>query len=552
MPRDRQPPFIVRWLLVLAVLASAGHGAAAGAACGAPGTTSIAAIRGIDDVPVAPGQPVVVEATVTASFPGEAGLNGFYLQSGEPPAGIFVYAPGLAPEAAPRRHERWRIRAHTGRYRGRIQLERPESMQPCGAREIRPTVLDATRPDAYDRLQDRLVILRGPLHVAEVYNLRRYGSLALARGGRPFHPNNGVAGGRRLDLLLDDGSYRRDPRPIPHTDSAGVRRAGDRVGDITGILSRAFGRWRIHPVEDPLFVADNPRPPPPPAHAGLRVMQLNLHNYFIDRGARGPRTRAGFLRQREGLRRAVQDLDADLLVLHELQNDPAAVEDLLALLNAGQPPSKHYRPTLGARSDAVIRSVMLYRPARLTLAERQRHVDAVHPRDPVAGRFVTDSGAVLRVVAAHFKSRGGCPQAGDTDRGEGCWAQRRLAQSDALIDWLDAGQAPTARAAVPTLVLADFNAYPRESAIQAWRRAGFVDLVAGALPAGQRYTYNYRGLAGYLDHALATPSLVARLQAVHVWHINADEPADPARTADGVWRSSDHDPLVVDLDWPMP
>ncbi len=525
---------------------------AASMACGEPGTTSINRVRGLDGPPVAEGKPVVVEATVTASFPGDHGLDGFYLQSGQPAAGIFVYAPDIDAQDAPRPGERWRVEAYTGRYRGQIQLEMLESRRFCGAGEVHPAVLDPGSPDVHPGLRDRLVTIRGPLHVAEVYNLGRYGSLALARGGRPFHPNNGVNGGRRLDLLLDDGSYRRDPRPVPHTDPAGVRRAGDRVGDVTGILAHAFGRWRIHPVTEPEFAPGNPRPPAPPASTGLRALQLNLRNYFTDREGRGPSTEAGFSRQRERLRQVIRRLDADLLALHEIQNHPAAVDDLLALLNAGQPPAKHYRQTLAARSDAVIRSVLLYRPQRLTLADSDRHVASVHPRDPVTGRFRTESGGLLRIVAAHFKSRGGCPDAGDIDRGEGCWAERRLHQSRALMDWLAETQASEGGVAAPTLILADFNAYAQEAAITVWREAGFIDLLARAVPPDQRYTYNYRGLAGYLDHALATSSLLSRLDGVHVWHINADEPAYLAGEASDIWRSSDHDPMVIDLDWPVP
>ena len=552
--RPPTAPVVWRLLVIAAVLISAVSGIALAAptTCDEAATTSIARIRGLDGTPVAEGEAVTVEATVTASFPGDRGLNGFYLQSRQPAAAIFVYAPDLDARNAPRPGERWRVEAHTGRYREQIQLERLESTRFCGTGEVRPAVLDPDRPDAYPGLRDRLVTIRGPLHVAEVYNLGRYGSLALARGGRPFHPNNGVEAGRRIDLLLDDGSYRRDPRPVPHTDAAGVRRAGDRVGPITGILAHAFGRWRIHPVTDPDFVAANPRPPAPPAHAGVRAMQLNLRNYFIDREGRGPPTEAGFARQRERLRQVIRRLDADLLVLHEIQNHPAAVEDLLTVLNAGQPPAKRYRQTLDARSKAAIRSVLLYRPQRLVRVNSGRQVADVHPRDPVTGRFRADSGEVLRVVAAHFKSRGGCPDTGDTDRGSGCWAERRLHQSRVLIDWLDETQPSEGGAAVPTLILADFNAYAREAAITAWRDAGFVDLLARELPPDQRYTYNYRGLAGYLDHALATPSLLSRLDGVHVWHINADEPAYLGREAAGIWRSSDHDPMVVDLDWSVP
>ena len=38
------------------------------------------------------------------------------------------------------------------------------------------------------------------------------------------------------------------------------------------------------------------------------------------------------------------------------------------------------------------------------------------------------------------------------------------------------------------------------------------------------YSYVFDGQAGYLDHALANPSLLAQVTGVADWHINADEP----------------------------
>ena len=74
------------------------------------------------------------------------------------------------------------------------------------------------------------------------------------------------------------------------------------------------------------------------------------------------------------------------------------------------------------------------------------------------------------------------------------------------------------------------------------------------------------GQAGYLDHALASPSLTRQVQSASIWHINADEPRcldynDDIRDADewlgsinpayvynpDAYRSSDHDPVLVCL-----
>ncbi|AGY92303.1 hypothetical protein SPICUR_06690 [Spiribacter curvatus] len=540
------------WLVAAFVMAMPGMAVAAtDPSCGAPGTTSLADVRGLNGSAVAEGREIEVEAVVSARFPGDQGLNGFYLAADEPAAGLFVYAPDLSPAAMPERDERWRIRARSGRYRGHVQLERIVSMVHCGSGTATPATLKPGNDPAYARLQDRLVRIDGPLSVAEVYNLGRYGTLRLARGERPFHPNNGGIGGQRLDLLIDDGSYQRDPRPIPHTDS-GVRRAGDRVESVTGILTRAFGRWRIHPTQPPAFRATNPRPDVPPRAAGIRAVHLNLHNYFTDRDGRGARTESAFQRQRARLRRFVRALDADLLALHEIENNPATMENLIALLNDGASESEAYRRSVRGRSEAVIRSALLYRPARLSRMSGGHQTRSVHPRDPIQARFRTGHGLHFRVAVAHFKSRGGCPDDGDVDRGQGCWAQRRQAQSDAMIDWLgQTAQSPTVSQR-PLLVMADFNAYPQESALSRWASAGYADLLARYVPPMARYTYNYHGRAGYLDHALANPALLEHVADVDVWPINADEPAYLAREGKGYWRLSDHDPIIVDMMAPTP
>jgi len=538
-------------LLCLPPALPAAEKTAALADCGQPGVTELAAIRGLDQPALAEGTAVVVEATVTASFPGDAQLSGFYLQQELPRAGIFVYAPDLTADTAPRAGERWRVLARTGRYRGRVQLEWVEDLRRCGESQPRPAILDPGDPEAYAVHEDQLVTLDTPLVVADTYELGRYGSLRLAMGGRAFTANNGVSAGRLLPLRLDDGSYRRDPRPVPHLGDQGVRRAGDRLLGVTGILTRAFGAWRIHPVSNPVFSPDNPRPEMPAAAAagGLRVLQLNLRNYFLDLGQRGAASAEALTRQRARLRQLIRPLSADVLVLHEVQNTVAAVDDLLAILNEGLPEDLHYRAALDARSPAAIRSVVLYRDSRARKVRTLRLVDDAHPRDPLVVEFMQPDGKRWGILAAHFKSRGGCPDAGDTDRGEGCWAQRRERQSDSLLEWLS-GHSLLPADHYPMLVLADFNAYAEEAAMQTWHAAGFMDLIAREIPAERRYTYIYRGQSGYLDHALATPAMREYLASIELWPVNADEPAYLSDEGKAIWRISDHDPMVIDLRLP--
>ena len=103
------------------------------------------------------------------------------------------------------------------------------------------------------------------------------------------------------------------------------------------------------------------------------------------------------------------------------------------------------------------------------------------------------------------------------------------------------------------------NAYAQEDPITVFRDAGYVDTIDEFL-GGEGYSYVFQGQSGYLDHALASPSLAAQVAGVTEWHINADEPialdynagvqdAGPGRAfySDDAYRSSDHDPVLVGL-----
>lgn len=506
----------------------------ANADCGQPGTTALQAVT--------VGEAVTIEAVVTGAFPGDAGLRGFYV--GNESVGLFVYAPDLTPEQSPQAGERWRFRAMAGQYRGRKQLQQIEQLQFCGEEVLAPELLNFKHdPPDFDHYQDRLVRIEQPLTITDTYLLGRYGSLGLALNGRAFAPNTGVQGGQLLDLVLDDGRYQRDARPVPFLDAQGVRRAGDELTKVTGILTRAFGQWRLHPVAPPEFRSLNPRPKPLSNASGIRAVNFNVKNYFVDLGGRGAATKAELNRQRQRLADSVRLLDADILVLHEIQNKPTAVDDLLAVLNANQPADQQYAAARLDRQPAAIRSVIFYRSARLTKVSVDQQIDPIHPRDPMAAMFRDQQGNELLVIAAHYKSRGGCPDDGDIDQGEGCWAERRNGQSQALVNWIT----PWLVEDLPLLVLADFNAQAQEAPIHLLREAGLTDLLAAHVPAGQRYTYVFRGQAAYLDYAMASSALLDQIDNVALWPINADEPEYLAKEGESVWRASDHDPIVIDL-----
>ena len=560
------PPGLPRLLLGLGLLAVAGP---IEAGCPEMETTPVHAVAGQGVERLAADRAVTVEGVVTGTFMGEDRIDGFFIQGRDPapdgkPSGVFVYAPDLAGSAAERIEpgSRLRLVGRTGLFHGRPQLEELDRIRDCGTEEVRThsVRLPLERRQRFEGV--RLAFQR-PLTVTGNHRLGRYGTLALASGGRAFQPGNfppgeGPPEPRRPGgrLLLDDGRYSRAPSPVPYLNEAGTRRIGSRVVGLTGILTRAFEAWRIHPTEPPRFRATNPRPDPlpSPGRDRLRVAAFNLDNYFLEGAERGAGSASALRRQRAKLFAAIGHLEADVLVLVEVANRDAAVSDFVERLRrrSGAPWHRLGAPGTG---QGELRVALAYRRDRVApTGKRRRDRRAVHDRPPlVAGFRSQEGGAPFAVAAVHFKSKGGCPKVGDTDSGQGCWNRRRTEQARALTgfleEWREDGGAPV-------VIAGDINAYGGEDPVRALAAAGYTDLIAERVPPRRRYTFVYDGQAGYLDHLHAAAPLAERAAAVHLHPINADEPAflaydrggpDGRYVTSDAFRASDHDPVAVDV-----
>ncbi|QTP58268.1 ExeM/NucH family extracellular endonuclease [Billgrantia antri] len=549
-------------LLLTLLLASS----PATAGCPDPSSTDLAAIKGVGERTALPaGREVVVDGVVTGAFLGRERLNGFYLQQATEhgPVGLFVYMPGATPSdgalIAPGSH--LQLHARTGEYRGQVQLERVERVETCASDQL-PEPLAADWPlseEQLSRQEGLLVSFPQTLTVTGNDELARYGSLGLATE-RLFRPTNTPGEAQQRDILvLDDGSYRTYPSPILYLDAEGTRRVGSTVQGLTGILTHAFDAYRLHPTREPRFENTNPRPQPLPAPGErLRVATFNMENYFISLGQRGADNAASLERQRAKLAATVEGLQADILALVEVENDPRALADLVEQLS--ERTGVRYRAVGGDadRGSDAIKLALIYRPDRVeAVSELYADNDPAHHRPPLAAFFRSvNGGPAFGVVTAHFKSKSGCPPSGDIDRGQGCWNQRRIEQSEAMNTFLD--RLAAAEGHERLLLAGDLNAYGAEDPIRTLTHAGLINLIARELPPERRYSYVFRGESGYLDHALASPELAAAVTEVRPWHINADEP--PFLGYDGSdsaaphfrpdpFRSSDHDPIAVDLEW---
>jgi predicted extracellular nuclease len=167
-----------------------------------------------------------------------------------------------------------------------------------------------------------------------------------------------------------------------------------------------------------------------------------------------------------------------------------------------------------------------------------------------------ESGETLTLVVNHFKSKGGsnCDAIDDCDVGQGAYNLTRTNAALALTQWLEGN--PTGVATDNVLIMGDLNAYSKEDPIRSIEDAGFTQL-----KGPDAYSYVFSGETGSLDQALASSALAAKVIKAQDWHINTDEPKvldynteykTDAQVlslfAPDAYRSSDHDPVVIDLD----
>lgn len=438
------------------------------------------------------------------------------------------------------------------------------------------------------------------LHVTDNEQLGRYGTVTLSAGGRLYQPTQTVSPGvpaaraaanNTLNrILLDDGRKSVYPNPIAFvpggtavTADASLRcGAAVSSGGISGVLTHAFGEYRLYAVSDVVFSASaNPRPALPPRVGGrLKVAAVNLQNFFVSIGAgntcgprrdqncRGADSKAEWIRQRKKIITMLDALDADIVGLIEVENHPqdAALDDLIAGLNAVSGKRRCVKVNSGPMGGHAIKVALVY-DRNTVAASAGGHAVLDSTADPgfndaqnrptLAQTFSEiATGRKLTVAVNHFRSKGAdCRDIGDPDAGDGqgnCRQTRKNAAA-ALIRWLASD--PTGSGTANVLIIGDLNCYAQEEPIAVISAAGYTDLIA-RFNGTEAYSYIFNGQAGCLDHLLAGPALLPKVTGAAPWHINADEPdiigydleppnslyrADP-------FRASDHDPVIVGLD----
>lgn len=573
--------------------------------CGDP-ATFIHEIQGNGSSSPEQGSTHVIEGVVVGDFQNIGGvhLGGFFVQEEDyevdadpvTSEGIFVYE-GLFPLVDVSAGDVVRVLGMVAEYNGLTELQDISTVMVCSSGEVataETVMLPVLSLDVWEQYEGMLITLPQTLYATDNYNLGRYGEIDLSVNGRLYTPTNVVAPGvdalvmqdlnDRSVIQMDDGSTVQNPDPVPYLASDNTLRVGDTIAGLSGVLGFSFGSYEMHPTVAVDFTRENERTPLPMINGSkLKVASFNLLNYFItiddsgpicgpsgDLGCRGADTLEEFNRQRDKIIKAIVTMDVDVIGLMELENhlSDSALIDLVDGLNVMAGVGTYsFIPTGPIGADAI-KVGFIYKPAEVTPFGSFAILDSsVDPtffdtknRPALAQTFQLNSnGEKFTAVVNHFKSKGSpCDDLGDPDIGDGqgnCNLTRTSA-AIALTNWLATD--PTTSGDPDYLIIGDLNAYAMEDPITVFKDDGYTNLIEQFIY--NPYSYVFFGQAGYLDHALASGNLAGQVSDVAVWHVNADEPSaldyndynqaylynpDP-------YRSSDHDPVIVELDFNAP
>jgi endonuclease/exonuclease/phosphatase family metal-dependent hydrolase len=299
--------------------------------------------------------------------------------------------------------------------------------------------------------------------------------------------------------------------------------------------------------------------PPADARDNLSLLTFNVERLFDDRddGMDEPILSTGKYRGRiHSLARLLRDSvgTPEVIALQEIEN-LRVLEDLAQALESA---TRSYRAVLLTDAQASQINLGFLIDTRLKVGSVQRwfagrNMDGrdipLFSRPPLAVEVCAVECVTL--VNLHLRSMRGLGKPGKTRK----VAEKRRQQAEAIARKVQSllHQTPGAQ----LLLLGDFNALPRsdqyvdvlgtiigqpDQARPRWKSKDLLnpDLVdlTRQIPRKQRYSFIYRDRRQQIDYAVASPPLAARLHSIRFEPIN--------------YRISDHAPLLVELDFPLP
>ncbi|WP_282607425.1 endonuclease/exonuclease/phosphatase family protein [Pelagibius sp. Alg239-R121] len=406
--------------------------------------------------------------------------------------------------------------------------------------------------DFYESLEGMIVTVEDAQAVSptnrfgEITTVANQGANATNQGS----PGLNSRGGINLDendanperLQIDDGLL---PSNSPTVNT------GDKLGDVTGVISYSFGNYELLPTEE--FT---------PTDGGLTREVTNLV------GTEDQLTVASYnvlnLDPGDGDQRFADIagqivsnlLSPDIVGLQEVQDNTGPTNDgvtsasetaqllIDAIAAAGGPTYTYVEIPPedgqdGGQPGGNIRVGYLYNDDRVDLAEAsvERILDTdgddafTATRKSLAAKFIFN-GEEVTIINNHLSSKGGStPLFGTTQPSTNGRVDNRTAQVGVLLDFIQ--EVFNADPDANIIALGDFNEFLWELPLELLSQV-LTDLLT-LLDLDDQYTFNFQGNSQALDHFFVSANLLGlALPEIDILHINT-EFADQA---------SDHDPIV--------
>lgn len=290
----------------------------------------------------------------------------------------------------------------------------------------------------------------------------------------------------------------------------------------------------------------------------LLVCTMNLEYYLaVEFGSSGmgPSSYAEHQKQRAKTSKALKKINADLYGFVEIQQGQQAVAEIASDLNTNLPGRNYtYINDGGSPDGSYTKSAFVYdrnklRPIGSIVEQQAGNIQAIRHRMICFEDIATHERFIFSVN--HFKAKSGSGMGKDADQGDGQggYNASRQAEAQTVADLYKTRYRPQIKEK-DILIMGDLNAYGMEDPIMVLvNDNGMIDLHR-AFHADSSYSYQFGGMAGYLDHAICNGTLYPQVTGAAAFHINSDEldkyTYDKSNDQT-MFRSSDHDPVLVGL-----
>lgn len=406
--------------------------------------------------------------------------------------------------------------------------------------------------DFYESLEGMVVTIEDAQAVSptnrfgEIYSVANQGANATNQASPGLNSRGGInldkndANPERLQI---DDSLLPGNSPTVNT--------GDKLGDVTGIISYSFGNYELLPTED--FT---------PTDGGLTQEvtnlvgtddQLTVASYNVlnlDPGD-GAQRFADIAGQIVG-----NLLSPDIVGLQEVQDNSGPTNDgvtsasetaqlLIDAISAAGGPTYTYVEIPpedgqdGGQPGGNIRVGYLYNDERVDLVDAsvERILDTdgddafAATRKSLAAKFLFN-GEEVTIINNHLSSKGGStPLFGTTQPSTNGRVDERTEQVRVLIDFVQ--DVFTADPDANLIALGDFNEFLWELPLELLSEV-LTDLLT-LLDLDDQYTFNFQGNSQALDHFFVSDNLLGfALPEIDILHINTEFAS----------QASDHDPIV--------